>query len=176
MVFSILSGKKVMVSYDVLGRTRDLARSDSSSCRATSKGPLSVLERSRRAVQKSSSEARAHGLIFALECNACLCEWRVRPLASRSKRTGAWILSETSDPAPHAAVAPVDEEIGRAEAPASGSTRSCGGRGQKRLKECGSSEKPVTLQQPGEACVSWDNHSVREDSRVAASLKTCVTG
>ena len=62
MVFSILSGKKVIVSYDVLGRTRDLARSDSSSCRATSKGHFSVLERSRRAVQKSSSEARAHGI------------------------------------------------------------------------------------------------------------------
>ena len=58
MVFSILSGKKVIVSYDVLGRTRDLARSDSFSCRATAEGLLSVLERSRRAVQKSSSEAR----------------------------------------------------------------------------------------------------------------------
>ena len=33
------------------------------------------------------------------------------------QKTDAWIIPETSDTAPHAAVAPADEEIGRAEAP-----------------------------------------------------------
>ena len=33
------------------------------------------------------------------------------------QKTDAWIIPETSDPAPHAVVASVDEKIGRAEAP-----------------------------------------------------------
>ena len=33
------------------------------------------------------------------------------------QKTEAWTIPETSDPAPHAVVAPVDEEIGRAEQP-----------------------------------------------------------
>ena len=33
------------------------------------------------------------------------------------QKTDAWIIPETSDPAPHAVVAPVDDEIGRAEQP-----------------------------------------------------------
>ena len=33
------------------------------------------------------------------------------------QKTDAWIIHETSDPAPHAVVAPVEEEIGRAEQP-----------------------------------------------------------
>ena len=44
------------------------------------------------------------------------------------------------------------------------------------LKACGSSEKPVTLQQTGRERDSWDNHSAREDSRAVAMLKTCKTG
>ena len=32
-----------------------------------------------------------------------------------NQKTDAWIIPETSDPAPHAVVAPVDEEIDRAE-------------------------------------------------------------
>ena len=34
-----------------------------------------------------------------------------------TQKTDAWIILETSDSAPHAVVAPVDEEIGRAEQP-----------------------------------------------------------
>ena len=37
--------------------------------------------------------------------------------------------------------------------------------GRKRLKACGLSEKPVTLQQIGREPDSWNNHSAREDSR-----------
>ena len=50
----------------------------------------------------------AHGLIFTLtlECNAC-------PI----QKTNAWSIPETDDTTPRAEVAPVDEEIGRAEAP-----------------------------------------------------------
>ena len=33
------------------------------------------------------------------------------------QKTDAWIIPENSDPAPHAVVAPVDEEMGRAEQP-----------------------------------------------------------
>ena len=81
---------------------------------------FSVLESSRRVVQKSSSEAKAHGLIFTLklECNACLCKWMVRPWASRfrfltpgsSQRQVAQLLMQLWR-------LYVDEEIGRAEAP-----------------------------------------------------------
>ena len=92
---------------------RDHARPDFFSCRATSKGLFSVLERSRRAVLKSSSEARVHGLIFTmtLECNAG------KTFGFSIQKSDAWIIPETSDPAPHAVVAPVDEEVGRAEQP-----------------------------------------------------------
>ena len=56
-------------------RTRDTARSNSFSCRPTSKGLFSVCESSRRAARRSSSVARAQGLIFTptVGCNACLC-------------------------------------------------------------------------------------------------------
>ena len=92
-------------------------------CRATSKRPLLSVGKLTQsgAVQKSSSEAKAHGLIFtlSLECNVCLCDVRVKgkTLGLSIQKTDAWVIRETSDPAPHAAVAPVDEEIGRAEAP-----------------------------------------------------------
>ena len=33
------------------------------------------------------------------------------------QKTDAWVIPEISDLAPHAVVAPVDEEIGRAEQP-----------------------------------------------------------
>ena len=135
-------------------------------CRATSKGLFSVLESSRRVAQKSSSETRTHGSICkpTLEYNAF-------------QKTDAWIIPETTHPAPHALVAPVNEEIGRAEQPVLllRHWKLQRHRGQKRLKAHGSSEKPVTLQQTGRARDSSDNHSLKENSRVAAMLKTCET-
>ena len=104
------------------------------SCRAKSKGLFSVSESSRRVVQKSSSETRTHGLI----CHAGM----QRMLVREGEDVYAWIIPETSDPAPHAVVAPVDEEIDRGEQP-----KLQRHPGLKRLKACGSSEKPVTLQQ-----------------------------
>ena len=70
-------------------------------CRAPSKGLFSVLESSRRVAQKSSSETRTRGNTSGLLI----------------QKTDAWIIPETSDPAAHAVVAPVDEEIDRAEQP-----------------------------------------------------------
>ena len=68
---SIPSGRKVMVREDAWCYMPKLPL-----CRATSKGLFSVLESSRRVVQKSSSETRTHGLIckLTLECNAFLCK------------------------------------------------------------------------------------------------------
>ena len=67
------------------------------------------------------SERRTHGLIFkpTLECNACLLPVRVKgnTFGLSVQKTDAWIIPETSDPAPHAVVAPVDEEIGKPEQP-----------------------------------------------------------
>ena len=89
------------------------------------------------------------------------------------QKTDAWIILETSDPAPHAVVAPVDEEIDRAEQPIPAPVAP---EGRKRLKVCGSSERSATLQQTGRERDSWDNRSAREDSRVVAMLKTCEIG
>ena len=49
-------------------------------------------------------------------------------------------------------------------------------RGWRRLKDCGSNEMPAILQHPGRALGSWDNHSAKADSRVAAMLTTYETG
>ena len=75
------------------------------------------------------------------------------------RKTDAWIIPENSDPAPRAVVAPVEEEIGRAEQPNPLQQRRKlrRHRGQKRLNACGSSEKPATLQHHGRARDSWDN-------------------
>ena len=40
-----------------------------------------------------------------------------KPFGLSIQKTDAWIIPETSDPAPHVVVAPVDEAIGRAEQP-----------------------------------------------------------
>ena len=64
------------------------------------------------------------------------------------QETDAWIIPETSDPAPHAVVAPEHRKLQRHQ-------------GQQRLKPRGSSEKPVTLQKTGRARDSWDNRSAR---------------
>ena len=50
-------------------------------------------------------------------CNACLRGRKANCLASQFRKTEAWIIPETDDAAPHDEVAPVDEEIGRGEAP-----------------------------------------------------------
>ena len=89
------------------------------------------------------------------------------------QKIDAWIIRETSDPAPHAMEAPVDEEIDREKqpVPAPAPPEADKRQGRKRLKACGSSEKPVTLQQTGRVPDSWDNRS-----RTLAMLKTCETG
>ena len=64
-------------------------------------------------------------------------------------------------------VVAVDEEISRAEAPnppqaapeAAAAPRPEETQGMRLERE-----KPVTLQQLGRACDSWDNHSAKEDS------------
>ena len=93
-------------------------------------------------------------------------------------KTDAWIIPENSDPAPRAVVAPVEEEIGRAEKPnnAPGAQEAEAAASQTRLKACGSSEKPTSLQHSGRARDSWGNRSAREDSRAAATLNTCESG
>ena len=66
---SILSGRNVMVSHDVLGLGgRVILHAKLPLCRATSKGLFSVLESSRRVARKSSSETRTHGLTFTCAC------------------------------------------------------------------------------------------------------------
>ena len=69
----------------------------------------------------------------------------------------------------------MDEEIGREEAPDRQHRKLRRHRGLRGLKECGSSEKLVTLQQPGRARDSWDNPR-RSRTRVAAMSKTRETG
>ena len=94
------------------------------------------------------------------------------------QKTDARIIPETSDPAPHAVVARSMKRSAEQNNPSllMQQRKLQRHQGRKRLKACGSSEKPVTLQQTGRVPDSWDNRSAREDSRVAAMLKTCETG
>ena len=85
---------------------------------------------------------------------------KAKTLGLSIQKTDAWIIPETSHPAPHAVVAPADEEIGRSLLLQHRKVQRHQGR--TRLKACGSSEKPVTLQQTGRERDSWDNHSARD--------------
>ena len=90
------------------------------------------------------------------------------------QKTDAWIIPETSDSAPHAAVAPVGEEIGRSEAPkpapaAAAAPRRGDSRNAARarsLRPCSSLAELATV----------GTTTRRGRTRVAATLKTCETG
>ena len=94
------------------------------------------------------------------------------------QKTNAWTIPETDDATPRAEVAAVAEEIGGGEAPnpppaalaAAAAPRPEETQGMRLEREA------VTLQQAGRARDRWDNHSAKEDSRVAATLMTCETG
>ena len=81
------------------------------------------------------------------------------------QKIDVWIIPETRGPAPHAVVAPVAAEQNN-PCRLRQHRKLWRHRGQKRLRACGLSEKPATLQQPGRARDCWDNHSAREDSPV----------
>ena len=152
---SMPSGRKVMVSYDVLGsggcvtlhaQTR-FVQSDVKRP-LLSVGTLTMSGAEVKFGSKGSSRVqrvpvRVKGKNFGLTI----------------QKTDAWIIPENSDQAPRAVVAPVEEEISRTT-----QTKLRRDRGHKRLKACDSSEKPVTLQQLGRARDSGDNRSAREDS------------
>ena len=83
------------------------------------------------------------------------------------QKTDAWIIPETSGPALHAVVAPVDEEIGRAEqpnrAPAAQEAAAVPGPEETqgvRLER----EATDFAANCGRVRHSWDNHSAMEDS------------
>ena len=74
---SIPSGRKVMVSYDVLGPGgRVILHAQTPFVQSDVKRPLPSVGKLTRSVQKSSLETRTPGLFckLTLECNACLCE------------------------------------------------------------------------------------------------------
>ena len=95
------------------------------------------------------------------------------------QKTDVWVIPETDDATPRAEVASVDEEIGRGEAPnvpLASPEAAAAPRPEGEASNVQRGEKPVTLQHPGRARDSWNNHSAKEDARVAATLKTCETG
>ena len=138
------------------------------SCRATSKRSLLSVGR----LTQSGAEVKFGSKGSWIDLHTDTGVQRV-PVRVKGKtfglsiqKTDAWIIPETSGPAPHAVAAPLDEEIGRAEQrnPLGQRRKLRRHRGQKRLKECGLSEQPATLQQPGTARDSWDNRSARVDT------------
>ena len=84
-------------------------------------------------------------------------------------------FSETDDPGPHEEVAPVEEEIGRGEAPNRPLAALEAAAAAKPEETQGMRLEREARDQPGRARDSWDNHSAKVDSRVAATLKTCDT-
>ena len=160
-------------------RTRDMARSNSFRAERRQKASFSVLESSRRAVQKSSSEAKGSwiDLHTGTGVHRVLVRVKGKTFGLLIQNADAWIIPETSAPAPHAVVAPVDEEICRAEQsflpPAA--------------SEAAAAPRPEVAQgmrlerEARDLAADWQSsrqlgQSLGEDSRVAATLKTCETG
>ena len=132
MVSQLLSGWKVMVSCDVLGPGgRVTLHAQTPFVQSDVKRPLLSVGN----LTQSGAEVKFGNKGSWIDLYTGTGVQRV-PVRVKGKtfglsiqETDAWIIPETSDPTPHAVVAPVDEEIGRAEQPnpASSSTGSCGG-------------------------------------------------
>ena len=109
-----------MVSYDVLGLGgRVILRAQTPFVQSDVKRPLlSVGELTQSGAEVKFGDKNSW---IDLQTNSGVQRVPVRVKGKTSglliQKTDAWIIPETSDPAPHAAVAPVDEEIGRPEQP-----------------------------------------------------------
>ena len=107
---SIPSGRKVMVSYDVLGPGDVILHAQTPYVQSDVKRSLL---RVGKLTQSGAKVKFGDKELMDLSSNRHWSAVRVKgnTFGLSIQKTDAWIIPETSDPAPHAVVAPVDEEI-----------------------------------------------------------------
>ena len=116
---AILPGRKVMVSYDVLGPGRMILHAQTPFVQSDVKRPLLSVGK----LTISGAEVRfgSKGSWIDLHTDSgvqrVLVRVKGKTFGLTIQKTDAWIIPGNSDPAPRAVVAPVEEEIGRGERP-----------------------------------------------------------
>ena len=148
-----------MVSYDVFGqRGCVILRAQTLFTQGAVKGPLLSVGK----LTKSGAEVKLGSKGSWIDLHTDTGMQRV-PMRVKSntfvltiQKTDAWIIAETSDPAPHA-VALVDEEIGRGRAPNPPPTApDAAAPRPAETKGMQLEKKARDLQQPGRARYSWE--------------------
>ena len=169
-----------MVSYDVLGLGgRVILHAQTPFVQSDVKGHLLSVGKLTQggAEVKFGDENSCIDLQTGVGVQRVLVRVKAKTLGLSIQKTDAWVIPETSHPAPHAVVAPADEEIGRAAQPIPAPA----------APEAAAAPGPDETQgmrlerETGDLAADWQRtrqlgQPLGEGFRVVAMLKTSETG